>query len=96
MATCVHAEELTINHVRDPSERMPVCLLESGERPGDSRECKATIHHWVLLDIRNVIESDKLMPDHLRINPKRHCRQSEQDEKIGSLECCSVAKRHGA
>jgi hypothetical protein len=27
------------------------------------------------------------MPDHLRINSKRHYRQTEQDEKIGSLEC---------
>ena len=34
------------------------------------------------------------MPDHLRINRKRHYRQTEQDEEIGSLECCSVAKRN--
>src|SRR6266487_1101389 len=34
------------------------------------------------------------MPDHLRINPKRHYRQTEQDEKIRSPESCNLAKRH--
>ena len=36
------------------------------------------------------------MPDHLRINPKRHYRQTEQDEEIGSPECCSVPQGRGA
>ena len=72
---------------------MPVCRVKSGERPGESRERNTAIHHWIFPDIRGVIESDELMPDHLRINPKRHYRQTEQDEEIGSLECCNVAER---
>jgi hypothetical protein len=31
------------------------------------------------------------MPYQLRIDPKRYYRQAEQDQKIGSLECCNVA-----
>jgi hypothetical protein len=27
----------------------------------------------------------------LRIDPKRYYRQTEQDENVGSLECCYVA-----
>ena len=63
---------------------MPVSRMKSGERPGESRERNTAIHHWIFLDIRGVIESDELMPDHLRINRKRDCRQTEKDEKIGS------------
>src|ERR1700730_14195725 len=95
MATCVHAEELAVDHMCDPREWMPVCDVKSGERPSESRERNAAIHHWVLPDIRIVVESDELMPDHLRINPKRHYRQTEQDEEIGSPECCTVPQRRG-
>src|SRR5437667_10479320 len=31
------------------------------------------------------------MPYQLRIDPKRYYRQTEQDQKVGSLECCSSA-----
>jgi hypothetical protein len=44
-----------------------------------------------LLDVGRVIEADELMPDYLRINSKRDCSQSEQDEKIGSPECGNMA-----
>src|SRR6266705_3443855 len=86
-----HAEELAIDHVCNPSEWMPVRLVKSGKRPGESPERNTAIHHRVPLDIRKVIDSDKAMPDHLRINPKRHYRQTEQDEEVGSLECCNLA-----
>src|SRR4029077_20118516 len=90
MATRKHAEELAIDHMCDPSERMPVYRVKSGKRPGESLERNTAIHHWIILDIRRVIESDEAMPDHLRINPKCYYRQTEQDEKIASLECCNV------
>src|ERR1700726_1625311 len=75
---------------------MPVCRIKRGERPGEPHAGKTAIHHWIFLDVRGVIQSDELMPDYLRINPKRHYGQTEQDEQIGSPECCSVAERHGA
>src|SRR6266480_77285 len=93
MATSNRAEELAIDHMCDPREWMPVRLVESGKRPGESPERNTAIHYWVLLDIRKVIDSDEAMADHLRVNPKRHYRQTEQDEKIGSLECCHMANR---
>ena len=80
MATRKHTEDLTIDHMCDPSEWMPVCLVKSGKRPAESRERDTAIYHGVVLDIPPVIESEEAMPDHLRINPKRHCRQTEQDE----------------
>src|SRR5262245_33831771 len=89
MATRKRAEELAIDHVCDPCEWMPVRLVKSGKRPGEPRQRNTAIHHWVLFDIKKVIQSDEVMPDHLRVDPKRYYRQTQQDEKIGSLECCS-------
>src|SRR5438067_3087001 len=96
MATCIHAEELAVDHMCDPSEWMPVPLVKGGKGPGNSRERKAAIHHCVLLDIRIVIERDELMPDHLRINRKGHRRQAEQDEQIGLPKCRTSTARHSA
>src|SRR5690349_2488993 len=72
---------------------MPVPRVKGGKRPSESRERNTASYRWVFLDIRGVIESDEVMPDHLRINPKRYYRQAEQDEKVGSFECCNVADR---
>ena len=62
---------------------MPICHMKCGERPSESRERNTAIHHWIFLDICGVIESDELMPDYLRVNPKRHHRETEQDDEIG-------------
>jgi hypothetical protein len=77
--------------VRNPSERMPVRRVERGKRPGESRECDTAIHHRVFPDVRGVIEADELMPDYLCINSESDCRQSEQDEEVGSPECGNTA-----
>src|SRR5437867_4007684 len=69
---------------------MPVRLVKSGKRPGQSPERKTAIHHRVPLDVRKVIESDEAMPDHLRINPKRNYRETEQDQNIRSFERSSA------
>src|SRR6185436_9655101 len=77
--------------MRDPSERMPVTRVKSGKRPGESLERNAAIHHWIFLDVRGVIERDEAMPHHLRVNRKCYYCQTEQDENVGWLECCSSA-----
>src|ERR1041385_2550597 len=70
---------------------MPVGRVKRGECPGESLERNPAVHHWIFLDIRGVIQSDELMPDDLRVNPKRHCRQGKQNDEIRSPECRSVA-----
>src|ERR1700757_1437544 len=91
MATRNPAEELAIDHMCDPCEWMPVPRVKGGKRPAESRERNTAIHHWIFLDISGVIERDEAMPDHLRIDHNRHYRQTDQDEKVGSPECCNVA-----
>src|SRR4029077_2350365 len=93
MASRKRAEQLAIDHMGNPCEWMPVPRVKGGKRPADSRERNTAIHHWIFLDIRGVIERDEAMPYQLRIDPKRHYRQTEQDEKVGSLECWNVAGR---
>ncbi len=72
---------------------MPICGVKCGERPGESRERNTAIHHWIFLDICGVIESDEPMPDYLRVNPKRHYRETEEEDELESFQSCSVAKR---
>ena len=67
--------------------------MKSGERPGESRECNTAIQVWIFPNICGVIESDELMPDYLRVNPKRHRRETEQDDKIGLLQSYIMVKR---
>jgi len=93
MVPCVRAKELAIDHVRNPGERMPICRMKCGERPSKSRERNTAIHVWIFPDIRGVIESDELMPDYLGVNSKRHHRETEQDDEIGSLQTYIMAKR---
>ena len=92
MSACVHAEELAVDHMRDPRERMPVSRVERGESPSEPRERNTVIHHWVFPDVRGVIERDELMPDHLYINSECNCPQSQQDEEIWSLQSFRVAE----
>ena len=70
---------------------MPICHMKCGERPGESRERNTAIHVWIFPDICGVIESDELMPDYLRVNPKRHHRETEQDDEVGSLQSYILA-----
>src|SRR5438552_9758174 len=91
MATGEHAEEPAVDHMCNPREWMPISVIKSRECPRESIERHAAIHHGVFRDIRRVIEIDEAMPDHLRVNPKCYYRQTKQDEKIASLECCNVA-----
>src|SRR4029450_5577185 len=94
MATCIHAEELAVHHMCDPGEWMPVPLVEGSKGPCDARECNAAIHHCVLRDIRIVIQSDELMPDHLRVNRERHYCETQNDQEIGSPGGCHGTWQH--
>jgi hypothetical protein len=86
MATRERAEKLGVDHMCNPRERVPISLAKSGEGPGQPRERDTAIHYRVLFDIRDVIENYEAMPNHLRVDPKRYYCQTEQDEKVGSLE----------
>src|SRR5262249_21556171 len=75
VATRIQVEEVAIDHMGDPGKRMPVSLVKSRECPSESRKRNAAIHHWIILDVHTIIESDEFVPNHLRINPKGHYRQ---------------------
>ena len=91
VATCFHAEKLAIDHMCDPREWMPVPSVKSGERPGQSAERNAAIHHGVFCDIPKLIEIGEAMPDYLQINAKCGDRQTGGDEP----ECCNATDIEG-
>jgi hypothetical protein len=58
------AENLAIGHVREPSERMPVALLEGSEGVADAVPRQFVLHVEVLRHITGVVEVDEIeVPD---------------------------------
>src|SRR6266568_3848204 len=51
----IDAEQLVVECVRQPRKRMPVCLLGSGEGPGNGGRTQASADVWVVFDIAIVI-----------------------------------------
>ena len=83
MPARVQAEQLTVDHVRDPGQRMPVRGVKTGERLRDTGQGQAAIYHRVFGDVIGIIEIDKLMTDHLPVNRQRRDAEPDDDEKIG-------------
>ena len=65
---------------------MPVRRIKRSECPDESPERNAAVQHRIFLDIRGVIESDELMPDHLRINRERQNSQGSGNRDLGAAE----------
>ena len=77
MPACVQTKDLAVNHMREPSEGMPVCGMKRRERPCYSFQRQAADDHRVIPDVDVVVEADKLMTDHLAVNREN-----------GKSECC--------
>ena len=74
-----HAEELHVEHVREPGERVPVGDVERGEGPGDplpgqARRCTAR----VLGDVAVVVEEDEGVAGDARVERERREREGER------------------
>src|SRR5262249_699022 len=55
----LEAEELDVDHVTDPRERMPVRLVVPGQRPANVLESEPGRHVRIALDVRGVVEADE-------------------------------------
>src|SRR5208337_232046 len=63
MRSGLQAKQLTIRHVRDPRERMPVALVKTGKSPNHIAEIQTCAYMNVLGDIRAVIPHELMMRD---------------------------------
>ena len=57
----IQAKQLTIRHVGDPRERMPVALVKTGKSPNHIAEIQTCAYMNVLGDIPAVIQREELM-----------------------------------
>ena len=62
--TCrVHSEQVTIDHVGNPGQRMPIARIIVSEGPDDVVPAQAGGHHLVIDHVFRIIEVDEVEPD---------------------------------
>src|SRR5580704_2703770 len=76
MSRRIQMKQRVIDLMRNPGQRMPVCLLGSGKRPNDSIPTQTLAHVQIVGHISRVIVVDKRMPVHLVI--QQQCRDDDQ------------------
>src|ERR1700691_5555592 len=77
MAGGIEMKKLGIESVREPGQRMPVRLIERGERPFDRVSMQAGPHLQVAGDIAVVIEVYKTIARHRVVEDERDHHQQE-------------------
>ena len=75
----VEAEELDVEHVREPGERVPVrgVTLENAQRSAAGESPRAG---GVAGDVRQVVEEDELVPDRRHEDPEGERGQGDGHE----------------
>src|SRR5438046_3004829 len=64
----VETEELDVDHMRDPGERMPVRRVHRGGGPGDVRDRQSAVDVIVLDHVVGIIEADEWVMEALRVD----------------------------
>jgi hypothetical protein len=64
----VGAEQLHVEHVREPGERVPIAQQAGGEGPARAVEGKAAAHDGVFADVARVVVLDEAVPVGLRVD----------------------------
>jgi hypothetical protein len=84
MCAGVPSEQLHIDHVRDPRQRMPIGLVDMCEGPLNARPRETTEHVRIVRDITRVIEIDEYVRADLDVNCEDKDKQCRYDEKAGA------------
>src|ERR1700730_7033531 len=77
MPTSAQIEELTIEHVRNRRERMPVPRVRMCERPHDSFPADAVGYNRVCINVDAVVVVDEVMTERLTKNEPGDPNQKE-------------------
>ena len=73
----IQAEQLTIQHVRDRGQRMPVLGVDVGEGPTNSGPTYARTHVGVVVNIQRIVVVDELVVE--RLPEYRPCDRGQED-----------------
>jgi len=83
MVSCgVLMEQLIVERVRQPGERMPVSLLHGGEGPGDRVPGDTVSDVWILSDITIVIVVDERVTIDRVVERQRSHHEQETENYV--------------
>src|SRR5208282_1401106 len=94
MSSGIQAKQLTIRHVGEPRERMPVPLFETGKGPTHIAEIQTCAYMNVLGDIHAVIEHELMMRDPaIQQQSGKYDQCSQQDRFLAQIGNQSLKRR---
>src|SRR5262249_42316151 len=80
-----NAEDLAIEHVGEPGERMPVEQVHAGERPGNRMGSQTRLYERILCEVQVVVEIDKIEPARRSVQEGNQEGQADHDKKNNSV-----------
>jgi hypothetical protein len=81
MSAGVDAEELDVDHVADPRQRMPV-EVEGPERPRDAVRGEPFLHLIVVRDVDRVVVAEELVVAELEEDDEGDDDEPDADEQV--------------
>src|ERR1051326_7931536 len=84
MPARLQPEQLTIEHVRERGQRMPVARVRVRKRPDHIAEAQSSAHNRVLVDVNVIVEVNEIMPKRLPEHDPRERNQRNANDQSGS------------
>ena len=84
------AEELVIQHVRQPRQRMPVARMRGGKGPLDAFEIYARLNIRILINVIPIVLDDKTKPAHPPEAGEGDDCQTQEKQIIAAHEFCGL------
>ena len=81
MSSRIQPEDLHIEHVRDPRQRMPIVRVERRERPLNIARRKAGGDAIVLRHVRRIVEIRELVTRDLRVDDRDRDDEGDGDQQ---------------
>ena len=81
MAAGIECEQLAIEHVREPGQRMPISGMRGRECPAEARQGQALAHHQVIGDVFGVVIIDETAVKDWPIGANGSHRQKADDQE---------------
>lgn len=89
-ATGFDAENLGIEHVGNPRERMPIGSVKMGEGPRDALKGETARDHRIVADVFGVVVIDEVKSVHLPINAEDGEREAEANKHARLIAAAEI------
>ena len=81
MSARAEAEELAVEHVREPRDRMPIARLRGGECPPNAVPVQPSLHHRVVRYQAGIVVVDEIVVSQRQVDQRRsQCQQQAHDK----------------